>query len=177
MAYFLAAKNEILNTRPLRTPWSLEQRVELIRLLNAAAHDARRTLAKLLLGQDLTEAEFLLLWACFCAAPAPVGQHELAVQVGLSKARTSGLVELLRRKTCLSGERSANDRRRQLWRVTTQGRRRVNDVLRQLGNDSSGSPEGSDADIYRALGQALAGLLAQVATANPAQGPVRGEAA
>jgi len=115
---------------------SPEQWIDVVQTLHAAAHDARRQLGKSLRGKELSEAEFLLLWTCF-RATAPVPQHEMAGQVGLSKSQTSGLVESLLRKRCLSSERSQEDRRRQLWQITPQGRERITNVLRQMAEDST----------------------------------------
>jgi len=125
------------------------------------AYEARQTLSRALHRQDMTEAEFLLLWTCFRRAAKPVGQHRLVFDVGLSKAQTSSLLESLRRKQYLSGERSADDRRRQLWQITPLGRQQVEEVLRYLDGNTEGWLAGLNTEVYRPLVQGLADALAQ----------------
>lgn len=142
-------------------PLSLEQQVDLMRLFHGVAYEARHTLSRALHRQDMTEAEFLLLWTCFRRAAKPVGQQRLVFDVGLSKAQTSGLLESLRRKQYLSGERSVDDRRRQLWQITSLGRQQVEEVLRHLDGNTGDWLAGLHPDVYRLLVQGLTDALAQ----------------
>lgn len=67
------------------------------------------------------ESAFRLLWACRGVPGEGIPQHELAARLGMSPAHVSQSVEQLRRRGWLVGQRSAADRRRQLWRLTPQG--------------------------------------------------------
>jgi DNA-binding MarR family transcriptional regulator len=81
----------------------------------------RAGLADRAAGHGLTDAQLLLLWACFKASGRGVGQQELSQTHALSPAHVSGLVEQLRDRGLLEGERSPTDRRRQSWRITPLG--------------------------------------------------------
>lgn len=79
----------------------------------------------------LSGPQFALLWACE-SGNAGLSQRELALRLSLSAAHVSGLVEQLRARGLIVGERAANDRRRQIWRLTDQGRDAVRRVSAEL---------------------------------------------
>jgi len=81
----------------------------------------REELARHAERSQLTEPEFLLLWACRRAPPRGVAQSQLAARLAVSAAQVSGLVERLRRGGLLEGRRGPSDRRRQFWRLTPAG--------------------------------------------------------
>lgn len=77
----------------------------------------------------LSESQLSLLWACLSASSEGLSQNELAQRLVVSPALVSGLVEQLRRKRLLTGQRDKADRRRQVWRVTASGRTLVQEIL------------------------------------------------
>lgn len=77
---------------------------------------------------DLNPSQFSILWVCD-HAESGAGQSQLADLLAVSPAHVSGLVEQLRRRRLLAGHRPPSDRRRQLWRLTPQGRQLVESVL------------------------------------------------
>lgn len=81
---------------------------------------------------QLSEPEFSLLWACRNAPRVGLGQKELASSLAVSPSAVSGLVEQLRRGGLVEGHRAADDRRRQLWRLTQAGQTRLRAVLDDL---------------------------------------------
>jgi DNA-binding MarR family transcriptional regulator len=118
----------------------------------------------------LNPSQFSLLWACHqeCAG---VGQRELAELLAVSPAHVSGLVEQLRRRRLLAGHRPATDRRRQLWRLTAQGRETVDAVLTALRNWAGELERRLPADASRTLERLVDELslaVACVATSAPA---------
>lgn len=80
---------------------------------------------------QLNPSQFSILWACHHAESGS-GQSQLAELLAVSPAHISGLVEQLRRRKLLAGHRPSTDRRRQLWRLTPQGRQAVESVLESL---------------------------------------------
>lgn len=81
---------------------------------------------------DLTAGEFSMLWLCRRAPSSGWSQRELAEAMAVSPAQVSGLVEQLRRKGLLAGRRAESDRRRQLWRLTSDGQAKLRAVLADL---------------------------------------------
>jgi len=81
----------------------------------------REELARHAARWQLSEPEFLLLWACRQAPGCGVAQSKLAARLAVSAAQISGLVEKLRLDGLLEGRRAQRDRRRQLWRLTPAG--------------------------------------------------------
>ena len=68
----------------------------------------------------LKEIEFRLLWALL-TGDTQLDQTRMAKFLGCSPAQVSGIVERQRSRGNISGQ-SAADRRRQVWRITPQGR-------------------------------------------------------
>ena len=94
----------------------------------------REVLADCTAGAEVSEGEVLLLWTCRMAGPPGVGQKELARAMAVSPAHVSGLVERLREKGYLRGQRDPADRRRQCWQLTADGKAALRAVLDELSN-------------------------------------------
>jgi len=77
----------------------------------------------------LSESQLSLLWTCLAAMPEGLSQTALAQRLMVSPALVSGLVEQLRRRRLLTGQRDQDDRRRQVWRVTSSGQTLVQGIL------------------------------------------------
>jgi len=77
----------------------------------------------------LSESQLSVLWACASATADGLSQSELAQRLLVSPALVSGLVEQLRRRRLLTGQRDKADRRRQVWRATASGRDLVQGIL------------------------------------------------
>ncbi len=71
----------------------------------------------------LSDAELLVVWLCGDAASHGMVQGDLAIAIGVSPALMSGLVQRLLERGLIEMQRSAVDRRRQVWRTTDRGRR------------------------------------------------------
>lgn len=119
-------------------PPSLEQRhaptqllVDLLAALAGCLRVLRRATAEAAGTHELGESDFLVLWFCQDQA-APWNQNDLARRVGVSPAQVSAIVESLRRRDLLSGERCQVDRRRQVWRATTTGQAVARQVAARL---------------------------------------------
>lgn len=86
---------------------------------------AARQLADWIANRGVTEAEFRLLWLLFGSpskqSHAELEQSELVERLAASPAHVSGAVERLRLVGLIEVGSSANDRRRQQWRLTAAG--------------------------------------------------------
>ena len=69
----------------------------------------------------LKEIEFRLLWALL-TGDTQLDQTRMAKFLGCSPAQVSGIVERQRSRGNISGQAADGDRRRQVWRITPQGR-------------------------------------------------------
>jgi DNA-binding MarR family transcriptional regulator len=102
--------------------------VQIMALGRLMREDLRRQLAP----WQLSDQDLLILEACD-AAPSPgLGQRELADRLQVSPAQMSGLVEQLRHRGLLEGQRPEEDRRRQLWRVAAEGQATLAAILDAL---------------------------------------------
>lgn len=81
----------------------------------------RRILADRTAGYELSEIEFQLLWSFQSLESHRPSQNELAQLLGISPAQISNLVEQLRKRGWIVGQRSQTDRRRQVWELTDAG--------------------------------------------------------
>lgn len=117
----------------------------------------------------LNESQLSLLWATLSATSEGMSQTELAQRLMVSPALVSGLVEQLRRKRLLSGQRDKADRRRQVWRVTTAGRALVQRILDAVTEGASQL----DAHLGTRNVELLSGLMAQLI--GTLEGPVQPE--
>ncbi len=120
---------------PLRTagpdsPWtsSAERLLRLVYRTSTAARQLRRQLAERVARWQLSDSEMLILWLCWRMGKSGQVQGELASALGISPAQTSALVEGLRKRDYLVQERSALDRRRQIWRLTANGEALLDDM-------------------------------------------------
>lgn len=91
----------------------------------------RNSIASCAQRASITEPQFALLWIC-ARIETGVSQTDLAAGLALSAAHVSGLVEQLSRRRLIIGRRAPSDRRRQLWRLTDEGREVVERVAREL---------------------------------------------
>ena len=110
------------------------QWVELIHEISNCHRLVRNALNEHVSRWNVNDTEFLVLWLCDRAGPDGIAQNELAVAVGASAARMSGLVENLRGRGLLASRRSQQDRRRQLWQPTADGTQILRDVCAALAN-------------------------------------------
>ncbi len=69
----------------------------------------------------LREIEFRLLWA-LQTGNTQLDQTQMAKFLGCSPAQVSSIVERQRSRGNIAGQAAAGDRRRQVWRITPQGR-------------------------------------------------------
>jgi len=113
---------------------SARQCIELAERISVCGRKLHDELSHLVGRWQLSPPQFSLLWACRHARAEGFSQNQLAGVMAVSPAHVSGLVEQLRRKGLLEGRRAAVDRRRQLWRLTPDGR----DTLEALIADCSG---------------------------------------
>lgn len=103
----------------------------IVQLLTVSSRKLRRLFGQRAGTLDLSETQFLLLFACG-GVDGGLCQSDLAEQTGLSAAQASGLVEQLERRGLLEVGRSATDRRRRLCRPSDQGRTHLDQVLTQV---------------------------------------------
>jgi len=106
--------------------------VQLIHEISKCYRSMRTVLRSHARRWTLSDTEFLVLWLCQRACPEGVGQSELAAAAGVSAATMSGLVEQLRQRGYLDPRRNQDDRRRQLWRPTAEGRDLLEKIETQL---------------------------------------------
>ena len=93
----------------------------LLRLVHWTSHAGRhlrRRVAEIASSYDLSDTELLVLWACRGGGRAQV---DLAGEIGVSPAQTSGMVERLHTRGLIAMRRQAVDRRRQVCETTTAG--------------------------------------------------------
>ena len=86
-----------------------------------------RALSAALNGQELNESEFRLLWLLASeserAGDARLEQRALAERLGISTGQVSAVVERLCGRQLIARITDEQDRRRQLWQLTTPGRK------------------------------------------------------
>lgn len=98
--------------------------LELGRLAQNIAAAIREQLEQLTESVGLGETTFRLLWHLHLATKDEkigIGQSDLASCLDISTAQVSGRVEALRKRGLIEGHRPADDRRKQVWRLTDQG--------------------------------------------------------
>ena len=76
----------------------------------------------------LKEIEFRLLWALL-TGDTQLDQTQMAEFLGCSPAQVSGVVERQRSRGNISGQAATGDRRRQVWRITPQGRALLEEIV------------------------------------------------
>jgi DNA-binding MarR family transcriptional regulator len=99
-----------------------ERLLRLVERASGAGRALRRLLADHAAAASLSDAELLVVWLSGDRAGQGMVQGDLAAAIGVSPALMSGLVERLRQRGLIEVQRSAVDRRRQVWRTTEQGR-------------------------------------------------------
>jgi len=114
----------------------------------------------------LAETEFIVLCACVAAEPDGLSQTGLVARLGVSPGQVSGLVERLRQAGLLEARRSAADRRRQFWQVTSAGRQAAETVLNHLETWASGIEASLNAGAAANLIAALDQLARAIADGN-----------
>ncbi len=87
----------------------------------ASGRSAAWDLTALVERFGLKEIEFRLLWALL-TGDTQLDQTRMAEFLGCSPARVSGVVERQRSRGNIAGHAASGDRRRQVWRITPQGR-------------------------------------------------------
>jgi DNA-binding MarR family transcriptional regulator len=93
----------------------------LLRLVHWTSHASRqlrRRLTDVAGCFDLSDTELLVLWVCTGGGYA---QIDLAGEIGVSPAQTSGMVERLHSRGLIAMRRQAADRRRQVCETTAAG--------------------------------------------------------
>lgn len=109
-----------------------ERWAHLIQQASLCGRQLRRLLAQHITRWNISDTEFLVLWACNHAPDFGLAQNELACMLGVSAAQMSGLAYDLRDRGFLSFERTERDRRRQVLRVSGQGRLLLSKILVDL---------------------------------------------
>jgi len=107
-------------------------------VVETAARSMRTMLVRQVASVGLNEMTFRLLWrlgqteeAAESTSPG-VSQTDLARDLQISTAQTSGLVESLRQRGLLEGHRPKSDRRRQVWRLSPAGAALLASLIPQL---------------------------------------------
>ena len=108
--------------------------VELVEQILICGRKMRDDLTRRTARQRLAAAEFSALWVCRESPPAGLSQNELADALAVSPAQVSGLVERLRCRGLLESRRSAEDRRRQYWRLSDAGQAALQMALNDLAD-------------------------------------------
>jgi DNA-binding MarR family transcriptional regulator len=101
---------------------------ELLEDLSRLTCTLRTTLAEVAQPNGLTDTELQLLYRC-ARTTEGIAQRQLADALAISTAGVSGLVESLRRRGLIAGHRPAEDRRRQVWKLTAHGRQVFDSVI------------------------------------------------
>lgn len=110
--------------------------------------------------RHLSEIECRALWICHRNAVSGANQTELARDLGLSATYTSELLDSLRNRGLIRGERRPPDRRRQFWLLTKDGIRQIVPLAEELDDLLLATDEGqSAAGQFCRLVDDLAALL------------------
>ncbi|MDH3717000.1 MAG: MarR family winged helix-turn-helix transcriptional regulator [Planctomycetota bacterium] len=104
---------------------------ELLEDLSRLTHTLRATLAEIAQPNGLTDTELQLLYRC-ASSTEGIAQRQLADALAISTAGVSGLVESLRSRGLIQGHRPAEDRRRQVWKLTAHGHQVLDNVMSTL---------------------------------------------
>ncbi len=123
---------------------------------------------------QLTGPQFCILWSANGSGHRGVCQLDLVQQTGLSAAHVSGLVEQLRQRGLLVGQRDPADRRRQVWSLTPAGRQCLAAVAQHVACWLE--TEGQSLGLSAAIDSALR-IIAPNQVPKPASAPAPKEAA
>jgi DNA-binding MarR family transcriptional regulator len=110
-------------------PNQADRLVDLIHWLSTAGRHLRRHLAEVASLFDLTDNELLVVWQCRGTGWVQV---ELAGSIGVSPAQMSGMVDRLGSRGLVAMHRPTMDRRRQVWRTTTAGKKLLEEITPHL---------------------------------------------
>ncbi len=113
-------------------PPSQDDAVQFVRLaieMTACEKTIRAAIAEVVSRFSLSENAFFVLMLCRENLDQPLSQAELAKTIGCSAGQLSHLVEQLRQQGCIEARRDPNDRRRQFWWLTSEGRQILQQVL------------------------------------------------
>lgn len=108
---------------------------DLIKRLQLCHRSLRAMVEQALSDLEMTDTELLVLGACQRSVSEASAQGAIAVEIGVSPAQLSALVEKLRLRGWLSVERAVGDRRKQLIAPTALGSdrlRQANDRLKAV---------------------------------------------
>jgi len=108
------------------------QRLDAICRQIAVGRNLARQLATAVREYELSETEFRLLWM-LCELSTSIEQSMLATILGTSPAQVSAIVEKLRTQKMIASITDSNDRRRQLWRLTSSGKQRFESIIAAVG--------------------------------------------
>lgn len=100
---------------------AVENCLQMTQQLLACGRMLRQQLAVVTRQIGLNDTQFLVLWSCSTVQSSRTSQRDLGERLGISPAQISAMVEDLRRRNLLIGQRSASDRRRQTWCLTSEG--------------------------------------------------------
>ena len=109
-----------------------ERWAHIVQQTSLCGRQLRRVLAAFAAPWNVNDTEFLLLWSCNQALENGLRQNDLAHTLGVSPAQMSGLVYDLRDRGLLTFERPQHDRRRQVLKITGQGRLLLQRILESL---------------------------------------------
>ena len=82
--------------------------IEAIQQLHGLNRQFKNIFSDQLKPSQLTDSEFLVMWWCYQSEGEPIVQGELAVQIGLSPAQLSGIVDRLNKRSLLHLTRKAH---------------------------------------------------------------------
>lgn len=117
----------------------------------------------------LVGAECMVLWLCDARAHhAGWAQQDLATAVGVSPALMSSLVEGLRKRGLMEMKRSPVDRRRQVWRLLSQGEDLLHQIRSSLGGIAQQIDDLIPLEEQQATQQVFARLSEPAAASAPA---------
>lgn len=118
---------------PPSPPQSAAERwAHLIQQASLCGRQLRRLLAQQIVRWNISDTEFLVLWACNHSQDKGLAQNELTSMLGVSAAQMSGLAYDLRDRSLITLERSERDRRLQVLRISGQGRLLLSRILTDL---------------------------------------------
>lgn len=120
------------DTEPGGEPSAAARWLRLVLSLVACGRQSRHAIAAGCRPLGLADHELLLLASCAAAEQEGRCQTALAIELGLSTPHICQLVEQLRGRGWIVGERSARDRRRQHWRLTPAGQEQFSAALQAL---------------------------------------------
>jgi DNA-binding MarR family transcriptional regulator len=151
------------------SPTPDQRLLALVHRASAAGRALRRLLADEAAAVGLSDVELLVVW--LCDEGPGLAQVELAHEVGISPAQMSATVERLRQRGLIAVQRSALDRRRQVWRTTDGGRQALAALKPAIeraaaGIDARFAPD--DQLAMSRLALRLAGTVAGLSAGEPA---------